>query len=52
LNRLVRDFLSRLTSTEEGETAADEFTRLALKHGGRSPKGYQFGREAAHRRSG
>ncbi len=52
LNQLVRDFLNRLTSTEEGETAADEFSRLALKQAGRSPKGFRFDREDAHHRSG
>ena len=50
LNRLVRDYLNHLTSTEEGETVADEFSRLALEHGGRSPKGFRFDREEAHRR--
>jgi len=52
LNRLVRDYLCRLTATDEGETAADEFRRLALEHGGRSPKGFRFSREEAHRRNG
>jgi hypothetical protein len=52
LNRLIRDFLNNLTSTQEGETAASEFSRLALEQGGRSPEGFRFDREDAHCRTG
>ncbi len=51
LNQLVRDYLRQLTAGDEGESAAKEFSQLALQHGGRSPAGFRFDREAAHRRS-
>jgi len=50
LNQLIRDYLDSLTAYKERDAVADEFSRLALEHGGCSPDGYVFDREEAHRR--
>jgi len=50
VNQLVRDFLKSLTLQEDRDLLADEFLRNATGHSGRSPKGFRFDREDAHRR--
>jgi len=52
LNQLVRDFLRDLTRQEDRDRVAEEFSRNATGHSGRSPKGYRFDREDAQRRFG
>jgi hypothetical protein len=51
LNALVRGFLAGLAGQADRDEAADEFARNALEHGGSSPAGFRFNREAAHRGS-
>jgi hypothetical protein len=51
VNELVRDFLAKLTRQEDRDLVADEFLRNATSHSGRSPEGFRFDREDAHRRS-
>ncbi len=51
MNELVRDFLATLTRQEDRDLVADEFLRNATSHAGRSPEGFRFDREDAHRRS-
>jgi len=50
VNQLVRDFLQGLTRQEDRDLVADEFLRNATGHSGRSPEGFRFDREDAHRR--
>ena len=49
LNNLIREQMRRLTSGGS-EGAAEEFVELALRHAGKSPRGYRFDRQEAHRR--
>ena len=50
LNQLIRDYLNTLIDNNNREVIADEFSRLALEHGGCSPEGYVFDRDEAHQR--
>ena len=52
LNQLMREYMERLTGVASPEESADEFTRVARTHPGRSPEGYRFDRDAAHERRG
>lgn len=49
LNRLIRLFMADITGASEKNRAATKFRRLARENAGRSPKGYRFNREEAHR---
>jgi hypothetical protein len=42
--------LQSLTRQEDRDLVADEFLRNATGHSGRSPEGFRFDREDAHRR--
>lgn len=48
LNQLIRDYLNTLTDNSNRERVADEFSRLAIDHGGCSPEGYVFDRAETH----
>ena len=50
LNKLLRDYMARLTGQLDPAAAADEFVRVARTHAGRSPGGFVFDREAIHDR--
>ena len=50
LNRMIREYMEQVTGVRDAENAAAEFSKLARENAGRSPKGYRFDREAAHRR--
>ena len=50
VNQLVRGFLRSLTRHEARDEMTDEFLRNATEHSGRSPEGFRFDREDAHRR--
>jgi len=50
LNQMVRDYLGRVTATETGVEAAQEFANLARRSAGQSPVGFKFDRDAIHER--
>ena len=50
LNQLIRDYLNTLTDNNNRDGVADEFSRLAIEHGGCSPEGYVFDRNKEHHR--
>jgi len=50
LNELLRRYMDSITCAEDAESVGEEFTRNALEHGGRSPTGFRFDRDEAHRR--
>ena len=50
LNRMIRQYLERVTSAEDRESCSREFEFLARQHGGSSPEGFVFDREDAHER--
>ncbi len=51
LNQMIRDYMLEVTGGGEPAKQADEFVRLAKDHPGKSPHGFQFDREDAHKRS-
>jgi hypothetical protein len=50
LNDLIRGYLAAVTGRRDPKEVAAEFAREALAHPGRSPDGWRFDREEAHRR--
>jgi plasmid replication initiation protein len=50
LNELIRGYLAQLAAPLDRRAAAAEFARLARAEAGRSPAGWRFDREEAHRR--
>jgi hypothetical protein len=50
LDDLIRDYLAAVTGRRDAKEAAAEFAREVLEHPGRSPEGWRFDREEAHRR--
>jgi len=50
LNRMIREFMQKITGLADLERKADEFARLARQGGGAAPKGFVFDREEAHNR--
>ena len=50
LNQMVRDFMKQVANLSELEEDAEEFAKLAETRAGRSPRGFVFDREEAHRR--
>ncbi|MBT3375016.1 MAG: hypothetical protein HN742_23815 [Lentisphaerae bacterium] len=48
LNQMVRDYLTRVTSTATGVEAAVEFADLARRSAGQSPPGFRLDRDAVH----
>ena len=50
LNRVIREHMQDITGAADLEKHAREFARLATEYGGRSPEGFVFTREEAHRR--
>jgi hypothetical protein len=49
LNQLFRDYLVRLVGEYSSEEAASEFEVIARTMAGRSPEGWRFDRQKAHR---
>jgi hypothetical protein len=49
LNQMFRDYLTRLVCERPSVEAATEFWRTAMTQPGRSPAGWRFDRDAAHR---
>jgi len=49
LNQLFRDYLVRLVGEYSCEEAASEFEVIARTMAGRSPEGWRFDRQKAHR---
>jgi len=50
LNQMIREFMEQIAGEDGAEAAAAEFARLAEQKAGRSPRGFQFDRQAAHER--
>lgn len=50
LNSLVRDYLENISGEKYNASNSKEFAGLAFKKAGRSPEGFHFDREEAHRR--
>jgi len=50
LNKLVRKYLERLVSIEEGTTRGKEFAAIAKEFAGESETGYHFNREELYDR--
>jgi len=52
LDRIVCDYLERLTEKVDPDLVADEFAALARNHSGCSQPGFKFDRYATHGRLG
>lgn len=50
LNRMIRDFMTRVVGSASQADSASEFARVARENAGCSEKGYRFDRDEAHRR--
>jgi len=50
LNRMIRDFMRKITGSADLERKADEFAQLAREHAGASDQGFEFNRDEAHER--
>jgi hypothetical protein len=50
LNQLIRDYLKRVASMEEGPTPGEEFVSIARDYAGESAPDYRFDRDELHRR--
>lgn len=51
LNQLIREYMETLIGQQNPEESARQFSELALKRPGHSPKGFRFDRREAHERS-
>ncbi len=50
LNQLIRDYLRRVASMEEGLSPGEEFVSIAQEYAGESAPDYRFDRDEIHRR--